>query len=348
MTPKTGRKHFVLLLNLLLMLVLCNCYSSRQPARTLTRVRIAVPDSGFAYSPVFLAQELGFYRDEGLDTTLEAVYGGGSKSMGAILGRSVDCGGISLELAIQLAAEGRRVQSFVTLIDRASYVLAVSPFSKREIHAIEDLRDAAVGVSSTGSGSHNFANYVLATHKVPRARVSIVGIGLGAPAVAAFDRGQIDAGVLVGNSITVLERRFPRLRILADSRTAEGAKAVWGTDVYPAQGLAASPDWLHRNPATASKVARALMQATQYMRDHSPEEIRRRMPAQFRSSDKEADVEALRETVTALSRDGRISKEGALTVKKVLEVSSDRVRLASIDLSQTYTNEFVTFPLQTR
>ncbi len=334
------REQFALMLGVLVMLCLCACHS-RRPIQTLTRVKIAVPDSGFSYLPVFMAQELGFFRHEDLDTTLEAVYGGGSKSMQAILGGSVDCAGISLELAVQVAAEGRRVKTFVTLIDRPNYVLAVSPASKREIHEVKDLRGAALGVSSPGSGTHNFANYVLATHKVPLAQVSIVGIGLGAPAIIAFERGQIDAGVLIGNSITVIERRFPGITILADTRTAEGTTAVFGTDIYPAQGLAASPDWLRRNPATARKIARALMQAMQFMRDHSPEELRSRIPAQFRSPDVEADLKALRETIPTLSRDGTTSPEGAQTVKSVLDVSSDKVRRASIHPSETYTNEFV-------
>ncbi len=215
------KRSVTLLLGLVVLIGLNSC-RSRSASQTRTRVRIAVPDSGFAYLPVFIAQEMGYYGHQGLDTTLEAVYGGGSKSMQAILGGSVDCGGISLELAIQLAAEGRRVQSFMTLIDRPSYVLAVSPASKRKVRTLKDLAGAAVGVSSPGSGSHNFANYVLATHKVPIAQVSIVGIGLGAPAIAAFEHGQIDAGVLTGNSITAIERRFPQLTVLADTRTPKG------------------------------------------------------------------------------------------------------------------------------
>jgi NitT/TauT family transport system substrate-binding protein len=246
MTVTTGvpdRKQFALMLGVLVMFCVCGCHSREAP-QGLTTVRIAVPDSGFSYLPVFIAQELGFYRDAGLDTTLEAVYGGGSKSMGAILGGSVDCGGISLELAIQIAAEGRRVESFVTLIDRPSYVLVVSPASKRGVHEVKDLRGAALGVSSPGSGTHNFANYVLATHKVPSQTSALLGSGLAHPPSSLSSGGQIDAGILMSNSITVIERRFPQLLILVDTRTAEGTEAVFGTDVYPAQGVAASPDWL--------------------------------------------------------------------------------------------------------
>ena len=334
------RRRIALPVGFLAALGLFSCHS-RETGQRHTSVRIAVPDSGFSYLPVFMAKELGFYGDQGLDVTLDAVYGGGSKSMQAILGRSVEVGGISLELGIQLAAEGRHVQSFVTLIDRPSYVLALSPASKRRIHTVNDLKGAVIGISSPGSGSHNFANYVLVTHEVPIASVSFVGIGLGAPAIAAFEHGQIDAAVLMGNAITGIERRSPGVGILADTRTIAGVKAVFGTDVYPAQGLAASPEWLQRNPATARKVARALLQTIRFMREHSADEIRPRMPAQFRSSDAEADLKALHEIVPLLSQDGKITPEGARAVKKVLDVSSEKVRLASINLPQTYTNAFV-------
>ena len=113
------------------------------------------------------------------------------------------------------------------------------------------------------------------------------------------------------------------------------------TDVYPAQGLAASPEWLRRNPTTAKKITRALREAIEFMRNHSPEEIRSRMPAQYRSPDAGADLQALRETIPRLSRNGKVTPDGATAVKTVLDVSSEKVRAAKIDLATTYTNQFV-------
>ena len=83
------------------------------------------------------------------------------------------------------------------------------------------------------------------------------------------------------------------------------------------------------------------MRTIRFMREHPAEEIRSRMPAQFRSPDTEADLEAVRQIVPALSRNGKITPEGAQGVKKILDVSSEKVRLARIDLSETYTNAFV-------
>jgi ABC-type nitrate/sulfonate/bicarbonate transport system substrate-binding protein len=127
-----------------------------------------------------------------------------------MLGGSVDVTASFFENAIQLASEGHRVQSFVLLQERPGFVLAVSPASPRKIRTVEDLKGAVIGVTTPGSASHHFVNYLLLRHHIPLTDVSITGIGLGPTSVAAFDRGHIDAGVLIGSSVTAVEEGMNR------------------------------------------------------------------------------------------------------------------------------------------
>jgi NitT/TauT family transport system substrate-binding protein len=171
--------------------------------------------------------------------------------------------------------------------------------------------------------------------------VSITGIGLGPTSVAAFERGKIDAGVLAGSGATIVQRHFPNLNVLADTRTAEGVEQLFRTEIYPAHDLIASTEWLRRNRVVAGKLAQSVLRAMRWMSEHSPEEIRDKMPAQYRAADQAADVDALREIIPMLSPDGRLSDFGAEVVRTTLAASSEKVRNASIDLTQTYTSEFI-------
>src|ERR1700759_1321179 len=234
----------------LAILVVCSCHSGSSDRQPIG-VRVAVPSDPITYLPIYLARELGFYREAGLDVTIEEVPGG-SKGIQAMLGGSVDVAASFVEFAIQLASEGRRVQSFLTLLDRPGLVLVVSPASRRGINRVEDLRGAVVGVSALGSGSHRFVNYILLRHGVRIDEVSIIGIGLGATSIAEIERGKIDAGVLTGSSIVTAQRQLPNLTILADTRTADGVKQLFGTEVYPAHDLLAPTEWLRKNPVTAA------------------------------------------------------------------------------------------------
>jgi NitT/TauT family transport system substrate-binding protein len=136
-------------------------------------------------------------------------------------------------------------------------------------------------------------------------------------------------------------RRFPKLLVLADGRTAKGVKQIYGVDVFPPHDLLAPTEWLRKNPEKAGRLARAVLRAMQYMREHSPEEIRTHVPEQSRSPDPEVDFEALRATIPMLFQDGSVTREGAEAVEKVLVVISEKVRTAKLDVSATYTNEFV-------
>ena len=333
-----ARRWLPTLLPSLMLVGLCACRSG-VPGPERTRVRISVPSDPITYLPIYLARELGYYQDEGVDAIIDA-FPGGSKGLQALLGGSVDVAASFFENTIALAAEGRHVKSFLTLLDRPGFVLAVSPASSRGIKRIEDLKGSVIGVTTPGSGSQHFVNYLLIRHKMQLKDVSITGIGLGSSSVAAIERGHIDAGILAGSAITVVQHHFPKLVVLADTRTSEGVKEVFGTDVYPAHDLLASAEWLRNNPAAARKLTHAVMRAMQWMREHSPEEMRAHMPAQYRAPDAEADLEALRATIPMLSRDGTVSRAGAEAVKRVLAVSFESVRSSPIDIAQLYTNEF--------
>ena len=80
------------------------------------------------------------------------------------------------------------------------------------------------------------------------------------------------------------------------------------------------------------------------MQTHRPEEIASRTPASFRGADEALYVEALAQSMPMFSPDGRMSPDGAEAVRKLLAGSMDKVRSATIDLSNTYTNEFVPPP----
>jgi len=71
---------------------------------------------------------------------------------------------------------------------------------------------------------------------------------------------------------------------------------------------------------------------------------RAEIPDAQRLPDAEADLETIRSATPTPSPDGAMAPEGVETVRRLLAVSSAKVRAASLDLSTTYTNEFVIKP----
>ena len=318
--------------------VLCGCGRSNS-APTARQVRVAVSRDAVTYLPVHLAHTLGYYKEEGVDVTV-AELSGLSKSMEAVLGGSADVTGGNTS-PVQMAFEGRALQGFVMLYTVPPYALIVSPGASAKIRQIAGLKGHRVGITSPGSPTHHFLNYVLTQNGVPVKDVSAIGIGTGATSLAAIEHGQVEAAVLIGGAINVLERQFPGITFLADARTSDNARQIFGPQGLPGGVLVAQESWLKANPDTTRRFVRAVKKAMHWMGEHSPEQVRAEMREDQRMKDLDADLKTIREYQGILSQDGAFPAGMSEAVRKYLAVSIEKVRTANVDLSRAYTNEFL-------
>jgi NitT/TauT family transport system substrate-binding protein len=299
-------------------------------------VRIAIGGQAqLIYLPATLAQELGFYKDAGLNVTL-LDFPGGAKALEALMGGSTDvvCG--FYDHTIQMAAQGKDLRAFVAMLRYPGLVLA-SP----NVARIEDLKGKTVGVSAPGSSTHMFLNYLLVTHGLKPEDVSNASIGMSATAVGAVTHNKVDAAIMTDPALAIVRRQMPGLHILADTRTAEGVRSVFGVESYPSAVLYSKTEWVEKNRETAKLLAGAITRTLAWMRTHTAEEIREKMLASFRTEDVVTDLEVLRTAQAMLSVDGKFTPEAVGAVQKVMSTSLESVRNAKIELGKTYTNEMI-------
>jgi NitT/TauT family transport system substrate-binding protein len=322
-----------------LCVVVCAC--GRPGDHAGDRVRLAIGGQNqMIYLPTTLAQELGFYREEGLDVELQD-FAGGSKALQALVGGSADVVSGFYDHTIQMAAEGRALIAFVAMLRFPGLVLVTSPQSADTIKTVADLKGRIAGVTTAGSSSQMLLTYMLQRSGVRADAVSITAIGNAATAIAAIEHGKVDAGMMADPSFTLVVRRNPGVRVLADLRTAAGVKQAFGTDTYPGSVLYSQAEWMRAHHDTAAKLARAIAKTLRWMQTHSAQEIADRTPKSVRGEDEALYVEALKASLPMFSPDGVMAADGAAQVRTLLAESMDTVRGASIDLSKTYTNEFV-------
>ena len=282
-----------------------------------------------------MAQELGFYKEAGLNVTL-AEFQAGAKALEALMGGSTDvvCG--FYDHTIQMAAQGKDLRAFVAIVRYPGMVL-VSP----GIATIEGLKGKTVGVTAPGSSTHMLLNYLLFTHGMKADDVSNTSIGSTGTAIGAVTHKKVDAAVMTEPALAIVRKQVPGLHILADTRTAEGVRAAFGVDNYLASVLYSKTEWVEKNREVARQLAVAMTRTLTWMRTHSAEELREKMPASYRTEDVPGDLELLRTAQAMLSPDGKFTPGAVEAVHKVLSTSLESVRTANIDLSKTYTNELI-------
>jgi NitT/TauT family transport system substrate-binding protein len=309
-------------------------------AAAQTKITVAVGGGAcLCYLPTVLAKQLGEYDKAGLAVELVDLKGG-SDALKAVLGGSADVVSGYFDHCVNLAAKKQELQAFVVYDRYPGLVLVVSPSHNSEIKSIKDLAGKKVGVSAPGSSTDFFLKFLLKKNGVNPVDTAVIGVGLGATAVAAMEQGQIDAAVMLDPAVTVLQGSHPDLQILSDTRTQKDNQAVFGGD-YPGGSLYATTAWVASHEKETQALTNAIVNTLKWIHSHSPQEIMDKMPAEMVGKDKTLYLAALKNTIPMYSETGLMDPKGAAAVLAVFSESSPEVAKANIDVSKTYTNKYV-------
>ena len=305
-----------------------------------TKVTIAIGGAAcLCYLPTVLGQQLGEFDKAGVKVEM-VDFKGGSQALTAVLGGSADVVSGYFDHCVNLAAKKQEMQAFVVYDRYPGLTLVVAPKFTDKIKSIKDLANMKIGVSAPGSSTDFFLKYILRKNGVDPNSVGVIGIGLGATAVAAMEQGNIEAAVMLDPAVTLLQGKNKDLRILADTRTQKDTLDVFGGE-YPGGALYTRADWIEKNPQAVQAMTVAIVNTLKWIHSHTPEEIMAKMPPDLVGPDKELYLAALKNTIPMYSLTGKMDPKGAQAVLDVFSQSSPEVAAAKVDLSKTYTNKFV-------
>ncbi|RWA98662.1 MAG: transporter substrate-binding domain-containing protein [Mesorhizobium sp.] len=302
-------------------------------------VRISVGSYNLNNLPFPVAAGLGLYEKEGLEVTVENFASGGSKTLQALVAGSTDIAVGFYDHTIQMQSQNKAVVAFIQLARNSGLVLAGGKDSTFDPAKPETIKGAKIGITSPGSSSDFFVRYYLQRNGLSADDVSLIGVGSGSAAVAALEQGKVDLLVNYDPAATFIEAKGVG-KILIDARSDDGAKEIYG-GIYPTSVLYATQDYIGANPETVQKVTNATVKALEWMDSHSAEEIVEKLPKEFISGDRETYIRAVENAKAIFSKDGLISEENVKTPLAVLKSFNEKVAAAEIDLSKTYTNDFV-------
>jgi NitT/TauT family transport system substrate-binding protein len=290
------------------------------------------------YLPLTVAEQLGYFEDEGLDVRIED-FKGGSAALKALLGGSADLVVGYFDHIVRLQAQGRDLVGVVLMGQYPGLVLGVRTELADKVKTPADLKGLKVGVTKPGSSTNYFVFYLLAKEGLKPTDVAIIGVGGGSSAIAAVERGQVDAISHVEPVITTLEKRG-KIKVLVDTRNREGAEAVFGGP-YPAATLYTHRSFVEKYPETTQRLVNAIVRALEWMQGKSAEEVVAIMPKAYYQNDPELYTEIVRNSLGMFSPNGRFPEAGPKTAYEVLTMFDEKLAAAKVDLDRTYTNAFV-------
>ena len=312
--------------------------SLAQPKLEKTQVSISVGGkAAFYYLPLTIAEQLGYFKAEGLEVEISD-FSGGARALQAVVGGSADVCSGAYEHTINLQSKNQFFQAFVMQGRAPQIALGISPKAIPDYKSLADLRGKKIGVSAPGSSTNMMANLVLSRAGLKASDVSFIGVGTAAGALAAFRAGQIDAMSNVDPVMTMLEQKN-EVKIVADTRTLKGTQEVFGGPM-PSGCLYASVDFIHKNPATCQALTNAMVHALKWLQTAGPSDIIKTVPESYLLGDRALYLAAFAKVRESIAVDGVVPEEGPKTALRALASFDPTVKPDHIVLSKTYTNEF--------
>jgi NitT/TauT family transport system substrate-binding protein len=303
-----------------------------------TRIVLAVGGkSALYYLALTIAERLGYFKDAGLDVEIQD-FAGGSKSVQALIGGSVDVVVGAYEHTIRMQMLGQHVRAFAVIGRGMQLAVGVTAKNADKVRTAADVKGLKFGVSAPGSSTHMLLNYWISRAGLKPTDVVVIGTGAGASVLAAVANGEID-GISQSDPVLTMLQQKGAIRVLVDTRTMRGNLDIFGGPM-PAATINAKVDFIEKNPGTVQALADAIVRADKWLQRAAPEEVAKVVPENYLLGDRALYMAALGNVREVLSPDGLMPEDGPATCLKFLAASDENIKPERIKLEQTWTNDF--------
>jgi len=206
--------------------------------------------------PLYIAQEKGFFAEEGLDFEL-SLFGASGDYISAFLSENIDSVAPVSAEAVLMKSQGK---DFKIVLIQDNSVGGDGILARDSITSIEDFKGKEIAVDTTGV-SYFFLLQVLKEAGLTKSDVTIINADPAA-AAAAFESSNVDIAVSYAPYLQETDRSVEDGRIIYDSSKMPTAII----DLYLVDTA-----FIEENPAAVQAFVNAIFKGTQFMTD-SPEE----------------------------------------------------------------------------
>jgi ABC-type nitrate/sulfonate/bicarbonate transport system substrate-binding protein len=313
------------------------------PVRAADTVSIALPVVSLTVSPTYIADEMGYWKELGLDMKFPLISGVGSNN--ALAAGSVEFAYTSGPTMIRGNARDQKTIAIATTLNRvqlelvmskaaaqASGITADSPIEKKA----QALKGKKIAVDSFNSVVHAFLRYVARKGGVDPDREITVTNAQGPVMLASLKSGAIDG--------FTLSLPFPLIPVHDGTaiRLASGPRGDF-PDLQPFAYvlIVARPDYCDKNPSICQRVVAGISKAFTYIHEHPKESmaiLQKRIPSTMTP---EVYAEAF-ELVRASTPRSPMVEEAAMTRAQDFMLNSGMMKPEEkfASLTALFTNKF--------
>ena len=229
------------------------------PNPASAKIIVGLSSVNIAFLPVYVAQEKGFFKDEGLDV-LFVMFNAGSTNLQSLMGGDIQIMGSAFVETLGGRAAGFDIKNFWGICNLMPFELYGSP----KFASLKDSKGKRFAISRFGSLTDFLTRATLQHHGVDPKDVTILQIGSTPARFAALSAGAVDASVMW----------FPVTEIAKSQgfRKLFDLKTIFPE--WPYETFAARETWLAKEKTDATKFLRAYQRGVKHTVENKDDGIR--------------------------------------------------------------------------
>ncbi len=226
--------------------------ATAKPVRNMTYGSPVTPPNLVHMGP-YVAQEMGFFKEVGLNVDFKTFEGGVDTLRGLVSG-NLDVVGTSSDPLFPAVAQGAKIHAIGAYAPKLSVVMMASP----DVKTVADLKGKKMGITGVGAFAEVMDVLLLQSAGLTRDDVTFVNVTT-AGRVSALATGQTNAHALHADQYYAAIKQNPNLVVLA--KMWEVAPKWW----YSA--FVGSDDAVKKNPELYIDFMTAVLKAQRWMYD---------------------------------------------------------------------------------
>ncbi|WP_031482398.1 ABC transporter substrate-binding protein [Maridesulfovibrio frigidus] len=291
----------VIMLTMFLSMSVCAKASNTEKPKELTKVVFAEAVRGEGWLPIYLAQELGYFKDEGIDPKFVTFRDGPVALMSLLNGDAQFCI-IGFEPVLMAFDKGEESKVILTTLDSQPYTFV----SRSGLKDIKDFKGKVVFGGMAGSAPYYFVKTALRNAGIdPDKEVTFANLNYGAELVA-MSKGDLDGGYVRATRFVQVDEIGGN--VLVDATDPAQHKKIYGSELFQATVVQVSDEYIKEHPEVVQGFTNAVYKAIKWQNAHSDAEVAKVVSPFFPG--RNIDAPLIKVLRRCLSEDGQFSEEG--------------------------------------
>lgn len=223
------------------------------------KLRVGLSSVSGLHSALWVAEEKGFLRKNGIDPEVIVTGQGGSAGISALLANDIQIVNSAGDVLVAATLQGGDTVMIAGVVNKGLQRLVTKP----EIKTPADLRGKRIGVTRVGAISHSVLLMILQRWKMTINDIQVMQLGSSPNMMASMDKGGSDGAVLTIPSMFVAEDRG--YRVLLD---------MADTDIYYLHTMVASTrQYIKNNRDKVLRFLRGYVEGIAFVKQNKKESI---------------------------------------------------------------------------